>query len=140
MITLLRRFVLLLCAAVPVFGLDWPRGWEAPLEPGAGRLTVDRQEAASLRDAVDSPETLRRAVDAWEHIAAAAPTEREAWLELASLHLLDGAAFRTSRGERRAVPDQSVDPGSGANPEHRARGARPRLLGRVGSRRASERR
>lgn len=96
--------LVLACLALPriCFGLSWERGWErrevAPANPPA----VDAERAAQLSERVDSLPSVREAIAAWEMIAAADGQRPEPWIELAKLHLLEGAAYRTSRRERLA--------------------------------------
>ncbi len=84
-----------------VQALSWAPGWTARLATGAHPLTaLERAEARRLGDAIDSPATARTAIIAWEAVAAGQPDEPEAWIELALLRLLEGAAYRQHPKDR----------------------------------------
>lgn len=86
-----------------VRALTWSPGWTLPAPAGARAVSAaERAEARRLGDAIDSPESARAAIRAWEAIAAGQPDEPEAWTELASLRLLEGAAFRQRAKDRLA--------------------------------------
>ena len=81
--------------------VSWTPGWTAPPAAGGREVSAgERAEARRLGDAIDSPESARAAIRAWEAIAAAQPDEPEAWIELGCLRLLEGAAFRQRAKER----------------------------------------
>ena len=81
--------------------VSWPPGWTAPPAAGGREVSpVERAQARRLGDAIDSPESARAAIRAWESIAAAQPDEPEAWIELGCLRLLEGAAFRQRPKDR----------------------------------------
>lgn len=81
--------------------LAWVPGWT--LMPAARSLpagAAERAEARRLGEAIDSPQSARAAIAAWEAIAAGQPDEPEAWIELATLRLLEGAAYRQRPKDR----------------------------------------
>lgn len=81
--------------------LTWVPGWD--VVPAARALpdrAADRTEARRLGEAIDSPESARAAIAAWEAIAAGQPDQPEAWIELATLRLLEGAAYRQRAKDR----------------------------------------
>lgn len=98
------RLAALVCLFVPhlCFGLQWERGWERSDPALATAVAIDPEEAAQLSRIIDSRQTAREAIIAWEQVAAADPKRPEPWIELAKLYLLEGAAYRTRRGERLA--------------------------------------
>ena len=84
-----------------VRAIGWTPGWTK--HPATGGRVVSAAEFAQARqlgDGIETPETARAAIRAWETIAAAQPDDPEAWIELASLHLLEGAAFRHRAKDR----------------------------------------
>jgi len=86
-----------------VRALTWSPGWTLPAPAGTRAVSAaERAEARRLGDAIDSPESARAAIRAWEAITAGQPGEPEAWTELASLRLLEGAAFRHRAKDRLA--------------------------------------
>jgi tetratricopeptide (TPR) repeat protein len=80
----------------------------APPDKPATITAADVELARALTDAVDSAESARRALDAWGRIAAARPDDPEPWTELASLHLLTGAAYRSSARDRRVCYEAAL--------------------------------
>jgi tetratricopeptide (TPR) repeat protein len=107
----LLLLALLLCGGVRLFALEWERGWSsaqvapltstsAPSAPSSSDTARGYEEARRLTDAVDSAESARLAVEAWQRVAQAAPEDPQPWTELASLHLLEGAAFRSKRSDK----------------------------------------
>ncbi len=70
---------------------------------GAASDTAGYEEARRLTDAVDSAKSAQLAVEAWQRVAQAAPDDPRPWTELASLHILEGAAFRARRGDKLAA-------------------------------------
>lgn len=87
----------------PLCALTWTPGWTVP--PAAGGRTVapaERTEARRLGDVADSAASIRTAIHAWEKIAAAQPDDPAGWIELASLRLLEGAAYRHRAKDRLA--------------------------------------
>lgn len=80
----------------------WTPGWQLPATTARAVPEAERAQAHALAEAVDSAATVRTAIQAWEAIAAAQPHDPAAWIELASLRLLEGAAFRSRARERRA--------------------------------------
>lgn len=87
--------------AGPLAALSWTPGWTMPA-PAGGRIVpaAEVEEARRLGGAIDSAETVRTAIRAWEAVAAARPGEPEAWIELATLRLLEGAAYRKKAADR----------------------------------------
>lgn len=80
---------------------QWTPGWTQPLSSdGQPALADARAGAQRLGDAVDSPETARAAIRAWEMVAITQPADPEAWTEIACLHLLEGAAYRERAADR----------------------------------------
>jgi len=63
-------------------------------------LAEERAEARRLGDAIDSTASARVAIQAWATIAAAQPADPEAWIEIACLRVLEGAAYRQRSKER----------------------------------------
>ncbi|MDX2111840.1 MAG: TRAP transporter TatT component family protein [Verrucomicrobiota bacterium] len=80
--------------------VSWTPGWAASTPNAHPLPATDRSSARQLGDAVDSLETARIAIHAWETIAAAQPNDTEAWTEIGMLYLLEGAAYRESGPER----------------------------------------
>lgn len=81
--------------------VGWTPGWiEHPATGGREVSPAERAQARQLGDAIETLETARAAIRAWETIAAAQPDDPEAWIELGSLHLLEGAAFRHRAKDR----------------------------------------
>ena len=92
---------LLLGASATAQALSWAPGGTVP--PADRVSTVTAAEVAGARrlgDAIDSPVSARAAIVAWEAIAAGQPDQPEAWIELAMLRLLEGAAYRNRPGDR----------------------------------------
>ena len=90
-----------LVGGTTVRAIGWTPGWTK--HPATGGRVVSAAEFAQARqlgDGIETPETARAAIRAWETIAAAQPDDPEAWIELASLHLLEGAAFRHRAKDR----------------------------------------
>ena len=80
--------------------VSWPAGWtNLPAASGRAISPAERAQARQLGDAIDSAETARLAIQAWEAIAAAHP-DAAAWAEIGMLRLLEGAAFRQGAKER----------------------------------------
>jgi hypothetical protein len=87
--------------ATTVRALGWTPGWtEHPAAGGRAVSAAEFDQARQLGDAIATPETARAAIRAWETIAAAQPDDPAAWIELGSLHLLEGAAFRHRAKDR----------------------------------------
>jgi hypothetical protein len=99
-----RHFVLLALFALGFSGCattQWAPGWtQSSVSDGRPAPADARAVARRLGDSVDSPETAHAAIRAWETVATAQPTEPEAWIEIASLRLLEGAAYRHRAGDR----------------------------------------
>ncbi|MBM3853776.1 MAG: hypothetical protein FJ399_11570 [Verrucomicrobia bacterium] len=94
---------LVLSVTVAARGVSWPAGWkDPPVSSGRNLSPVEREQARQLGDAVDSAETARQAIQAWEQYAAAQPDDADAWVEIGILRLLEGAAFRSGAKERLA--------------------------------------
>ena len=92
---------LLLGGAVSAQALSWAPGWTAPPAIRVSAVTAaELTEARRLGDAIESPVSARAAVVAWAAIAAGQPDQPEAWIELAMLRLLEGAAYRNRPGDR----------------------------------------
>ncbi len=92
---------LVLSLASAANAVSWPAGWkDLPAASGRAISPAERAQARPLGDAIDSAETARQAIQAWERIAAAHPDDIEAWTEVAMLRLLEGAAFRQGAKER----------------------------------------
>lgn len=101
---ILRLLVLcsvLLCGSAAAHAIGWTPGWAIPAV-GEARpvLEAERAEARRLGDAIDSTVSAQAAIQAWETIAAAQPTDAEVWIEIACLRVLEGAAYRTHSKER----------------------------------------
>ncbi len=83
--------------------VSWTPGWSLPTTPNTPPASAEtRANAKNLGDAVDSAESARTAILAWETITAAQPGDTAAWTELACLRLLEGAAYRQSSSARLA--------------------------------------
>jgi hypothetical protein len=85
----------------PLCALTWAPGWTVP--PARSPRTVtpaELTEARRLGDAADSAASVRTAIQAWEKIAAAQPDDPGGWIELATLRLLEGAAYRRRAKDR----------------------------------------
>ncbi len=82
------------------FSFTWTPGWSLP--DGTAMIDMPRAEAQRLGDAIDSPETAKTAIAAWEAFTRAHPDDTAAWIELGCLRLLEGAAFRHSSKARLA--------------------------------------
>ena len=92
---------LLLGASVSAQALSWAPGWTLPPAIRVSPVTAaELIGARRLGDAIDSPVSARAAIVAWEAIAAGQPDEPEAWIELATLRLLEGAAYRNRPKDR----------------------------------------
>ncbi len=92
---------LLLGGVASVQALSWAPGWTVPPAARVGPVTaVELSAARRLGDAIDSPVSARAAIVAWEEIAAGQPDQPEAWIELATLRLLEGAAYRNRPKDR----------------------------------------
>lgn len=101
----LVRFVLvaalLLGGAASAQALSWAPGWTVPIATRVSPATAAKlAEARRLGDVIDSPASARAAIVAWEAIAAGQPDQPEAFIELATLRLLEGAAYRNTRKDR----------------------------------------
>ena len=100
----IRNTVLLALCALGFSGCastQWTAGWtQVPATSGQPAPAEAVAVARQLGDAVDSPETARAAISAWETVANANPGDAEAWTEVASLRLLEGAAYRDRSGDR----------------------------------------
>ena len=84
-----------------VRAIGWTPGWtEHPATGGRVGSAAEYAQARELGDGIESPETARTAIRAWAMIAAAQPDDPEAWIELGSLHLLEGDAFRPRAKDR----------------------------------------
>ena len=82
-------------------GARWSPGWTIPTaRDGRPVPAAERAKARRLGDAIDSPESARAAILAWEAVAAARPDDPDAWTEIGCLRLLEGAAYRQRAGER----------------------------------------
>ena len=80
---------------------QWAPGWtQPPISDGRPAPADALAVARRLGDAADSPETTRAAIRAWETVATARPNDPEAWIEIACLRLLEGAAYRQRAGDR----------------------------------------
>lgn len=92
---------LLTGGAASMQALSWAPGWTLPIANRVSPVTAaELTEALRLRDAIDSPDSARAAIVAWEAIAAGQPDQPEAFIELATLRLLEGAAYRNTRKDR----------------------------------------
>lgn len=79
----------------------WLPGWSvSPVRDGRPLPVSDPAEARRLGDAIDSPESARAAILAWEAVAAAQSDDSEAWIAIGCLRLLEGAAYRQRAEER----------------------------------------
>lgn len=79
----------------------WTPGWSHPPDTHGQPAPPDALAVArQLGEAVDSPETARAAIRAQTAVATAQPTEPEVWIEIASLRLLEGAAYRDQADDR----------------------------------------
>ena len=93
--------ILLLSGCATARKASWTPGWAGPTVATARPVgAADRARAQQLGDAVDSADTARAAIQAWEAVVAAQPGDAEAWTEIGILRLLEGAAFRQSGPER----------------------------------------
>jgi tetratricopeptide (TPR) repeat protein len=94
--------IALFCVASPTaHAISWSPGWSVPLAAEGREVSeAERTQARRLADAVDSPDSARKAIRAWEAIATAQPDEPDAWIELACLQLLEGAAYRNRAKEQ----------------------------------------
>ena len=111
--------------------LEWKRGWETQSQDTLAYQDTPRPvslgDAEKLRDGVDSLESIQRAIQAWKQVAAAQPDDPAPWTELASLYLLEGAAYQTGRATRlRAYKDALTA-------SERAMACNPQFLRRVSS-------
>ncbi len=101
--------------------VSWAPGWAWPSAGESRRvLAAERAEARRLGDSIDSAESAAKAIRAWEVIAAAQPDEPEAWIELACLRLLEGAAYRQRAQDRLgcyAAGLQACERAMATNPE-----------------------
>ncbi len=99
-------FALLAClfgSSTTARALSWTPGWNLPLAANAREVSAaERVQARQLGDTIDSPASARTAIQAWETIATAQPDSPEAWIEIGSLRLLEGAAYRKHTKERLA--------------------------------------
>jgi len=105
MIILCARIVLLAAllagGTASLQALSWAPGWTGPPATRASPVTAaDLTEARRLGDAIDSAASARAAIVAWEAVATAQPDQPEAWIELATLRLLEGAAYRSRPKDR----------------------------------------
>lgn len=92
---------LLLSGAASVRALSWSPGWTVPAATRVSPVTAaELTGARRLGDAIDSPASARAAIVAWEAVAAGQPDQPEAWIELATLRLLEGAAYRNRPKDR----------------------------------------
>jgi len=111
--------------------ISWSPGWSVPLAAEARLVSAaERTQATRLTDKVDSLQSVREAIRAWEAIALAQPDEPEAWIELASLQLLEGAAYRSRAKEQLKcyiAGLQSCERAMATNPEflRRVQGGQP---------------
>ncbi len=103
-VTLTRLVVIaaLLASGVsPLRAFTWAPGWTVPPAARGGTVTpAERAEARRLGDEADSAASIRTAIHAWEQVAAAQPDDPDGWIELASLRLLEGAAYRQRAKDR----------------------------------------
>jgi hypothetical protein len=100
-ITVLLVMVLVCGCAGPLAALTWTPGWTISGTTGDPTASVaEFSEARRLGGMIDSAETARTAIRAWEGVTAGRPGDPEAWIELATLRLLEGAAYRKSAGDR----------------------------------------
>ena len=99
-----RHLVLLALFALGFSGCAttrWAPGWTQPPTSDGRPAPADALAVARrLGDAADSPESTRAAIRAWETVATARPNDPEAWIEIACLRLLEGAAYRQRAGDR----------------------------------------
>jgi tetratricopeptide (TPR) repeat protein len=100
-----NRYLILLGLFALGFGgclnTQWAPGWtQPPISDGRPAPADALAVARRLGDAADSPETTRAAIRAWETVATARPNDPEAWIEIACLRLLEGAAYRQRAGDR----------------------------------------
>ena len=100
-----NRYLILLALFALGFGgclnTQWAPGWtQPPISDGRPAPADALAAARRLGDAADSPETTRAAIRAWETVATARPNDPEAWIEIACLRLLEGAAYRQRAGDR----------------------------------------
>jgi tetratricopeptide (TPR) repeat protein len=101
---------------------QWAPGWTlAPISDSRPAPADALAVARRLGDAVDSPETARAAIRAWETVATVRPNDPEVWIEIACLRLLEGAAYR-QRAEDRLVcyiaALQACERAMATNPEY----------------------
>jgi hypothetical protein len=137
--TTLVAIALLSASAGPLAALTWTPGWAMPA--AVGGQVVDPGEARRLGGLIDSAESARAAIRAWEAVAAGRPGDPEAWIELATLRLLEGAAYRKRAGDRLkcyVAALQDCERAMATNPEFLRRvreGQRPwEAVGALGSR------
>jgi hypothetical protein len=94
---------LLAGGVIPLRAFTWAPGWTVPPAARGRAVTpAERTEARRLGDAADSAASIRTAILAWEKVAAAQPDDPGGWTELASLRLLEGAAYRQRAKDRLA--------------------------------------
>lgn len=92
---------LLLGGSASAQTLSWTPGWTIrPASRMSPVTAAELTEARRLGDAIDSAASARAAIVAWEAVAAAQPDQPEAWIELATLRLLEGAAYRNRSKDR----------------------------------------
>lgn len=102
----LRSYLFLLILALlgtspTAHAISWTPGWSLQTTPNPSPASAEtRANAKRLSNAIDSTESARTAILAWEAIAAAQPDDVEAWTELACLHLLEGAAYQQNSKAR----------------------------------------
>lgn len=118
---LLALIAALLSTGSDARAVNWTPGWTTQPEKGAIVVSASaRPEAQRLGDAIDSPESARTAILAWERVTAAQPDDVDAWVELACLRLLEGAAYRQHSKERLAcyiAGIQACERAMATNPE-----------------------
>lgn len=105
-----RHYFMFLVIAALLFGsglsaraINWTPGWDFPPTAKPREVSAaERFQAHQLGDAIDSPESAQTAIQAWTTIAKAQPSDTEAWTEIGSLRLLEGAAYRQRAKDRLA--------------------------------------